>query len=247
MGVNILQSIVIKKRLVINKGNGVEKVHWQGNTVELRKLQERLREQISEAPLGRRPRTIGGADVSLNRGSKTVYAGIVVLDYETLQPITQSGVVEEVEVPYVPGYLSFREVPALYRAWGGLELKPDVVMVDGHGIMHPRKMGVASHFGLAAEVPSLGCAKKPLSGEFIDPELLPGSISTVKYQGEMRGFCYRSRKNSRPIFISPGTGMSCDDALEITRHCLRGYRLPEPTRLAHLYVNQLRINSAIPT
>lgn len=222
----------------------MEKVHWQGNTQELRKIQERLRGDISLQPLTQLPRTIGGADISLNRGSKVVYAGIVVLDFETLQPIARSGVVDEVEVPYVPGYLSFREVPALYRAWQALAIKPDVVMLDGHGIMHPRMVGVATHFGLVANVPTIGCAKKPLAGEFIDPELVPGDITTVKYQKDMRGYCYRSRKNCRPIFISPGTGMSCEDALRITQKCLRGYRLPEPTRLAHAYVNQLRTGQA---
>jgi len=222
----------------------VEKVQWQGNTQELRKIQERLRNEISLLPLALPPRTIGGADVSLNRGSKVVYAGIVVLDFATLEPIARSGVVDEVEVPYVPGFLSFREVPALYRAWQGLKVKPDVVMLDGHGIMHPRMMGVATHFGLVAGVPTLGCAKKPLAGEFIDPQFVPGDVTTVEYQKDMRGYCYRSRKNCRPIFISPGTGMSCEDALSIAQQCLRGYRLPEPTRLAHEYVNQLRTGQA---
>lgn len=222
----------------------MEKVQWQGNTQELRKIQERLRNDISLQPLAQPPRTIGGADVSLNRGSRVVYAGIVVLDFATLEPIARSGVVDEVEVPYIPGFLSFREVPALYRAWQALEIKPDVVMLDGHGIMHPRMVGVATHFGLVADVPTLGCAKKPLAGEFIDPEFVPGDITTVEYQKDMRGYCYRSRKNCRPIFISPGTGMSCEDALSITQKCLRGYRLPEPTRLAHEYVNQLRTGRA---
>lgn len=218
----------------------MERVQWSGSTQELRKIQERMRTEISLQPLAQPPRTIGGADLSLNRGSRVVYAGIVVLDYATMQPLARSGVTDEVEVPYIPGYLSFREVPALYRAWQALEIKPDVVMLDGHGIMHPRMMGVASHFGLVAGVPTLGCAKKPLAGEFIDPELVPGNLTTVTYQQDLRGYCYRSRKNCRPIFISPGTGMSCEDALAITRQCLRGYRLPEPTRLAHEYVNQLR-------
>lgn len=219
----------------------MDKVQWQGNTQELRKIQERLRGEISLQSLAQPPRTIGGADLSLNRGSRVVYAGIVVLDYATLQPLARSGVVDEVEVPYIPGFLSFREVPALYRAWQALDIKPDVVMLDGHGIMHPRMMGVASHFGLVAGVPTLGCAKKPLAGEFIDPELTAGTVTTVTYQKDLRGYCYRSRKNCRPVFISPGTGMSCEDALTIARQCLRGYRLPEPTRLAHEYVNQLRL------
>ncbi len=217
---------------------------WHGTTAQFKEIQEQLREKVSIAPLTQLPTTIGGVDISLARGSRVVYAGIVVLDYATLEPLAYSGVVDQVEVPYIPGYLSFREVPALFKAWQRLTLKPDVVMVDGHGILHPRRMGVATHFGLVAQVPTLGCGKKPLVGEFTEPGPLPGSLSHVEYQGESRGFCYRSRKNSRPIFISPGTGMSVADALQIARACLRGYRLPEPTRLAHAYVNRLRTGTA---
>lgn len=217
---------------------------WQGSVAPFKAQQEQLQRQVDLAPLVRVPRTIGGADVSLNRGSKTIYAGIVVLDYTTLEPVACAGLQDEVEVPYIPGFLSFREVPALLRAWQALAVKPDVVMLDGQGILHPRRLGVASHFGLAAGVPTLGCAKKPLVGEFAEPGAIAGEYTAVIYQGEQRGFCYRSRKNCRPIFISPGTGMGTDDALRIARHCLRGYRLPEPTRQAHDYVNRLRRGTA---
>ena len=212
---------------------------WHGSVALFKTQQEQLREQVDLRPLTHRPRTIGGADVSLNRGSKTIYAGIVVLDYETLEPIAYGGLRDLVEVPYIPGFLSFREVPALFKAWQLLEVKPDVIMLDGQGILHPRSLGVASHFGVVSGVPTLGCAKKPLVGEFAEPAAV-GEFTPVTYKNEKRGHCYRSRKNARPIFISPGTGMSIEDAFNITRHCLRGYRLPEPTRLAHEYVNQLR-------
>lgn len=216
---------------------------WHGSVALFKTQQEQLREQVDLRPLTRLPRTIGGADVSLNRGSKTIYAGMVVLDYATLEPVAYGGLQDEVEVPYIPGFLSFREVPALFKAWQLLEVKPDVIMLDGQGILHPRSLGVASHFGLVSGVPTLGCAKKPLVGEFAEPAAV-GEFTSVTYKNEKRGYCYRSRKNARPIFISPGTGMSIDDALNITRHCLRGYRLPEPTRLAHEYVNQLRRRDA---
>ena len=222
----------------------MDSMQWRGSTAQFKQIQERLREQIALTPLAQPPKLIGGADISLNRGSRLVYAGIVVLDYATLNPVAYSGLTDVVEVPYIPGFLSFREVPALYKAWQKLAVKPDLVMLDGHGIMHPRRMGVASHFGLVAEVPTMGCAKKPLVGEFAEPAPEPGSFTLVHYQNEQRGYCYRSRKNCRPIFISPGTGMSATDALQIIRHCLRGYRLPEPTRLAHEYVNQLRTGQA---
>lgn len=212
---------------------------WQGTVAPLEAEQLHLQQRVDISPLARSPRTIGGADVSLNRGSKILYAGIVVLDYATLEPLAYGGLKDEVEVPYIPGFLSFREVPALLKAWQLLEIKPDVVMLDGHGILHPRRLGVASHFGLIAGVPTLGCAKKPLVGAFSVPAEV-GDYTQVTYGEEMRGYCYCSRRNAQPIFISPGTGMDTEDALAITRHCLRGYRLPQPTRLAHEYVNQLR-------
>ena len=213
---------------------------WEGHTADFKALQESLRAGIDLEPLQDQPRLIAGADISLNRGSRTVYAGIVVLDYQTLEMVEQQGVIEDVDVPYIPGYLSFREVPPLYKAWQKLLCRPDVVMLDGHGILHPRAMGVATHFGLTAKVATLGCAKKPLVGEFSEPAYTAGSAEPVNYQSETRGYILRTRRNVKPVFISPGTGMNCTDALQIAQHCARGWRLPEPTRQAHLYVNHLR-------
>lgn len=214
---------------------------WKGDIGEAKAQQELMESYINLAPLNKSLTLIAGADISCNKNSPVIYAGIVVLNAETLEIIERASVITETEFPYIPGYLSFREVPALLQAWQKLSTKPDAVMLDGHGVMHPRKVGVATHFGLAANVATLGCAKKRLIGRFDDPAPAQDSVTELTYQGEMRGYVYRSRAGIKPIFISPGTGMNYVDALSITRQTCAGYRLPEPTRLAHQYVNEIRV------
>lgn len=214
---------------------------WKGDIGEAKAQQELMESYINLTPLNKPLSLIAGADISCNKNSPLIYAGIVVLNAETLEIIERASVITETEFPYIPGYLSFREVPALLQAWQKLTTQPNVVMLDGHGVMHPRKVGVATHFGLAANVATLGCAKKRLIGRFDDPAPAQDSVTELTYQGEMRGYVYRSRAGIKPIFISPGTGMNYEDALSITRRTCAGYRLPEPTRLAHQYVNEIRI------
>lgn len=214
---------------------------WKGDVGEAKAQQELMQSYINLNPLNRTPLTIAGADVSSNKNSSVIVAGIVVLNADTLEVIDRASVITETTFPYIPGYLSFREVPALLSAWQKLSVAPDVLMLDGHGVMHPRRAGVATHFGLAANVATLGCAKKRLIGRFDDPAPAQDSVSELIYQGEMRGYVYRSRAGIKPIFISPGSGMSYEDALSITRLTCAGYRLPEPTRLAHQYVNEIRV------
>lgn len=221
----------------------MDTVIWRGDTHALKAQQNQLREQVALTPFEAEPRLIAGTDVSLNRGSDTGYAGIVVLDWQTMETVEEAGVVGRLQIPYIPGFLSFREVPLLLEAWHKLAHKPEVVMVDGHGILHPRSLGVATHFGLEAGVASVGCAKKVLVGQY-EPPREPQQASPMYVDGQMRGYAYLSRKNCNPIYISPGTRMLPEDALRITQHCLRGYRLPEPTRRAHLFVNRLRRGEA---
>lgn len=221
------------------QGYGQNMSIWQGNVQSLKEQQLSLRERVSLVSFTKQPRFIGGTDVSFNRGSDTAYAGVIVLEWDTLETVEESGVVGELSMPYVPGYLSFREVPLLMEAWQKLKCRPDVVMVDGHGILHPRSLGVATHFGLEAGVPSMGCAKKVLVGSFEPPSQLH-QATPMFINSELRGYAYQSRKNAGPVYLSPGTGMLPEDALRIAKHCLRGYRLPEPTRRAHLFVNRLR-------
>ncbi len=218
----------------------MQSITWTGTTAELKTQQLALRDQVSLAPLQGPIRRIAGVDVSLIRGSVRAWAGLVVLDYDTLEVVETQGIEDVLSMPYVPGYLSFREVPLLWKAWSLLAYQPEVVMVDGHGILHPRRLGVATHFGLIAQVPTIGCAKRKLVGDGEVPPNTAMESRPVFLDGEQCGFNLRSRRNANSIYISPGTGLSLEQSFAIARHCLRGYRLPEPTRLAHAFVNRFR-------
>ena len=209
-------------------------------------LQRELRVQIRLQPLEHPPRTIGGADISFNLYSDVFYAAVVVLDYASLEVVEVAYHTETVTFPYVPGLLSFREIPTLLKAWDKLKEKPDVTMVDGHGIAHPRRMGIATHFGLATGTPTLGCAKKILAGKYPEPAAAANSTTPITDRGETIGYALRSKARSNPIFISPGHLLDLPGALEIARHCLGKYKLPEPTRRAHLAVNAFRRGEAGP-
>ncbi|EMR02209.1 deoxyribonuclease V [Cesiribacter andamanensis] len=203
-------------------------------------LQQQLREQISLSPLTAPVRYLAGADISFNLYEDTVYAGIVVLELPGLTPVVHALAQCVAGFPYVPGLLSFREIPSLLQAWELLPLKPDALVVDGHGIAHPRRMGIASHFGLVTGCPSMGCAKKKLAGRYEEPALEKGSISPLLHKKEVIGWAFRSKTGTKPVFISLGNGMSGEDALSLTRRSLGKYRIPEPTRQAHLLVNRFR-------
>lgn len=200
---------------------------------ELRQL---LRVQEQEPDV----RIIGGADISLNLYSHTVYAGIVLLSFPDLRPLAQALVKSETRFPYVPGYLAFREVPALVDAWDLLPVKPDVLVVDGHGIAHPRRLGVATHFGIVTGQASIGCAKKLLCGSFAMPPPERGAFAPLVDKSEVVGFALRSKFKTAPVFVSPGHLLGLSNSLDILSQCLGKYRIPEPTRLAHLTVNRFR-------
>ena len=213
---------------------------WKVNPQEAVALQRELRQRIKLEPVNQPIRLIGGADISFNLYSDVFYAAIVVLDYETMEIVNTAYHTETVTFPYIPGLLSFREIPTLLKAWEKLEQKPDVTVVDGHGIAHPRRMGIATHFGLVTDSPTLGCAKKILTGNYAPLEKTVGATSPIEDKGELIGYALRSRLRSNPVYISPGHRMDQDSALAIAKHCCRGYKLPEPTRLAHESVNAFR-------
>ena len=212
---------------------------WEVTPKEAREIQEELRKQVILSPL-EDCRLVAGADISFNKYEPTVYAGIVVLDIETLQAVAHSLAVTEVYFPYVPGLLSFREIPALLQAWQLLELKPDVLMADGHGIAHPRRLGIATHFGMAIDTPTIGLAKKKLIGQYEEPDSEAGSYKPLLQGKDTLGFVYRTKNKVKPVYISPGYKTDLESALSILRKTAGKYRIPEPTRQAHLLVNQLR-------
>lgn len=184
--------------------------------------------------------TVAGADISFNKFETTVYAGIIVLAFPSLIPISYSLVQTDVTFPYVPGYLAFREVPALLEAWNLLPQKPDVLIADGHGIAHPRRMGIATHFGVLTGQATIGCAKKKLWGKYEEPGDEKGAYSYLYDKGEVIGAVLRTRPNVKPVFVSPGHYVSVNDSLDIIQQCMGKYRIPEPTRKAHELVNHFR-------
>lgn len=222
--------------------NDINPIDYNNITIpEATVLQKQLRDKISLTDQGGRGfKTIAGADISLNMFSSIIYAGIVVLDYASLQPVSYSLVKSSTSFPYVPGFLAFREVPALMQALAQMPVRPDVIMVDGQGIAHPRRMGIATHLGLLSDIPTLGCAKKILFGKWEDPDVNKGANSPIMDKEETIGFALRTKNKVKPVFISPGNRMSLAKSLEIALHCMGAYRIPEPTRRAHEYVNLFR-------
>lgn len=217
-------------------------MRWDLSPAEAVQLQKTLRKEIRLEPYAGPLQWIAGADVSFNKYSPTVYAGFVVLDGSTMQVVDAASAVMDVAFPYMPGLLSFREIPPLLKAWKKLKTQPDVVIFDGHGIAHPRRLGIASHAGLLLDIPTLGCGKSRLTGVFDELGPQAGALTPLmdRAKDEQIGWALRTKKNTNPVFISPGHRMSLVDALRITQHCLKGYRLPEATRQAHLYVNEVR-------
>lgn len=203
-------------------------------------IQKNLRNKLSIVALEKPVRTIAGADISLSLYSDTVYAGIVILSYPELQVVAYSLVKGNTTFPYVPGYLAFREIPSILKAFEQIPVKPDVIMFDGNGILHKRRMGIASHFGVLTDTVTMGCAKKKLAGLYTEPGETKGQYTSVTDSGETIGFAVRSKNNVKPVFISPGHQMSLQDSLDIAFQCIGKHRLPEPTRKAHEYVNLFR-------
>ena len=213
---------------------------WNLSPTEAVALQQQLRSQIRIEPLTKTPQTIAGCDISFNKFEETVYAGIVVLDLETLETIEEAGVVSTAPFPYIPGLLSFREIPSLLEAWAKLKSEPDVVMFDGHGIAHPRRIGIASHGGLFLNRPTFGCGKSVLVGKYDEPAPERGSWSPMTHYKDIIGAALRTKNKVNPVYVSPGHLIDLETAVGLTLKCDGGYRIPEPTRRAHNLVNALR-------
>lgn len=203
--------------------------------------QHELRKQIQIKPLDKPIRVIAGSDISFNKYSDIVYAGIVLFSYPDLKIIGQSTAISKTTFPYISGLLAFREVPALLEAWNKLETKPDLLVLDGQGIAHERRTGIATHFGLVADVPTIGSAKSRLTGKYAEPADKAFAQSPMYDKGELIGVALRSKPKCNPIYISPGNLISMEQSVEVIKNCIRGYRIPEPTRQAHLLVNKIRV------
>jgi deoxyribonuclease V len=183
---------------------------------------------------------VAGADVSYNRHSNRFYAGVVVLRTADGSIVEKQEAVRDSPFPYVPGLLSFREAPVLLDAFARVQAEPDVVVLDGQGIAHPRRLGLACHLGLWLDRPCLGCAKSRLLGSYKEPGPRAGAVAPLVDGGEVVGYVVRTKDRVQPVFVSAGHRIDLASAVRVVLGTCRGYRLPEPTRQAHLHVNDVR-------
>lgn len=183
------------------------------------------------------PRFVAGVDQAFMED--VIISGIVMIDYESLDVVEEVHYTGTVEYPYIPTFLSFREGPAIVSAYGKLQHTPDILMVDGCGINHPRGAGLATHIGVALDVPTIGVAKNILCGKGDEPEEV-GDVSPLIFKSQQVGWLIKSCGICRPIVVAPGHRISMEGALGITKKMLRGHKLPEACLLAHKYVNNLK-------
>ena len=214
---------------------------WPTTPEEAVRVQHELRGQlVLEPPPGFAPRLVAGADISMDRGSDVGYAGLAVVDTATLATVDTAVAVAPLTFPYVPGFLSFRELPPLTAAWARLARRPDVVIFDGQGYAHPRRFGLACHGGVLFGVPSIGCAKTILVGRHEPVGEEAGARAPLVHRGEVVGVALRLRARTTPVYVSAGHLMDLDTAVRVVESVSAGYREPETTRRAHRLVNDAR-------
>ncbi|MDE0325235.1 MAG: deoxyribonuclease V [Candidatus Poribacteria bacterium] len=204
---------------------------WDVSSEEARQIQNRLRTQVVTTDRFGTINTVAGVDIGLKKD--IARASVVVLSFPELQVVDSVVTESPVRFPYIPGLLSFREIPPLLTAFSQLQTEPDLVIVDGQGIAHPRRFGLASHLGLVLDKPTIGCAKSRLWGRYEEPDSEQGAYTYLTDKDEVIGAAVRTRTNVRVVYVSIGHRISLDSARTWTLACCQGYRLPETTRHAH--------------
>ncbi|MCM8815910.1 MAG: endonuclease V, partial [Candidatus Omnitrophica bacterium] len=200
--------------------------------------QEELKRKIKLVYQGKKVRYIAGCDVAYVKNKAIACA--VVLRIPELDVIETSFHIEETVFPYIPGFLAFREGPVIIVAIKKLTTAFDVIILDGHGIAHPRKMGLATYTGIFINMPTIGCAKSLFAGQYADCGNRKGDFSPIAINGEVVGVCLRTKRNVKPVFVSPGNLIDIENSVKIVLQCSQDYRLPEPLRLAHIFANNIK-------
>jgi len=213
---------------------------WAELVASWKAEQAELRAKIQTTALRPIPRFIAGADIAFTEDKKHAMAVALVWDRESREIVEMSRAVREVEIPYIPGFLAFREGPVLTEAIGKLKHEFGVICFDGQGYAHPRRCGLASFLGVKLNLPSIGVAKSRLIGEHKEPGLRAGATAPLKDQGELIGVALRTIRAVRPIYVSIGNRVDLESAIEITMACVTKYRVPEPTRRADIEVGKMK-------
>jgi len=213
----------------------VARLHsWQVSISEAKDIQRSLAGKVSGSGEVESPRFIAGVDISVKREVGQATGAVVILQYPELRVVEVKVIGGRLDFPYIPGLLSFRESPLILAACQELTLVPNLILVDGQGIAHPRRMGLASHLGLFLDTPTIGCAKSLLCGQHEVPGREPGSYTEIRDREEVIGAALRTKLGVNPVYISIGHRICLESAIYWVLKCCRGYRLPEPARLAHL-------------
>ncbi len=213
---------------------------WKVSPRKAIRIQEELRKKLRLCTPTTPLRKIAAADVSYSLLDDMTYAAFLLFTYPDLTLLERASAKGRATFPYIPGLLTFREAPVLLKAFSGLVARPDLILIDGQGIAHPRSMGIAAHIGLMLNLPSIGCAKSRLIGTHGNLALGRGSALPLVAGKRTIGMVVRTRDGVRPVYVSPGHKMDLDTSVKIVLSLCRGYRIPEPLRQAHIFVNQLR-------
>ncbi len=206
---------------------------WQVTPAEARAIQERLRFRVETADRLGPVRRVAGVDVGFEEGGTVTRAAVAVLEFPSLELLETAVARLPTRFPYVPGLLSFREIPAVLKAMEQLNTAPDLLLCDGQGIAHPRRFGIACHLGIWTGIPAIGVAKSRLLGTHEEPAMEKGSWTPLMDGAERIGAVLRSRSGVRPLYISSGHRISLQTAIDYVLACTTKYRLPETTRHAH--------------
>jgi deoxyribonuclease V len=222
----------------------IKKLHrWNLTYSQAIELQKRLAGQVKHTKLKKQPKSVAGLDCAFSKNGKNIIAAVVVLQLPEFEIMETTNATKKVTFPYIPGLLSFREGPVCITAAQKLRNRPDIFIIDGQGIAHPRRLGLAAHLGLLFDKPTIGCAKSRLTGQFKEPQLQKGEHTPLKDGDEVIGAVVRTRTNVKPVFVSVGHKFLLTDATKIILACTTKYRLPEPTRLAHQFVSRLKLKT----
>ncbi len=216
------------------KTDHLDNLHpWHVTPAYARLIQAELVQEVEHGNRLGRIRHVAGVDIGFEDGGRITRAAVVILRLADLMPVEHIIVRRPTSFPYVPGLLSFRELPAALHALAQARIDPDVILCDGQGYAHPRRFGLACHLGVLTDRPTIGVAKQRLIGEFQPPPQTRGAWTPLTDQGEIIGAALRSRAGTRPIFVSSGHRVGLETAIELVMACVTHYRLPETTRLAH--------------
>lgn len=217
---------------------------WDMTPTEAVALQRELASRVEvRTPLAEFD-LVAGADISYNRFDPTMYASVIVFRAADGAVVEVQDAISQTRFPYVPGLLTFREGPTLLQAFAKVQTAPQVVIFDGQGLAHPRRIGLASHMGLWLNLPSFGCAKSLFVGTCREPKRAAGGLAPLMHKKEQVGYAVRTKAKIKPVYVSAGHKIDLASAVRVALATTRGYRLPEPTRLAHLRVNELRRSRA---